>query len=164
MNSPWLRIGWLDWPLGSSAFSLPGKSCQSRFSSFPVTHKCNSYSTCHILHRRHNSPIRWQSYWLCSHEVSPGDESKLIICWLFANCLFPKQRHSRRCTQHLLLDSFDVYSGGCVYEKAGLRSAIPGRGQLPEQGQCHYQAYEILSMGGVHAVFSGESNFLNWLE
>lgn len=76
---------------------------------------------------------------------------------LFITFTVYSQRHSRRCTQHLLLDPFDVHGGGCIYEKAGLRSAIPGRGQLPEQGQCHYQAYEILSMGGVHAVFSGES-------
>lgn len=68
----------------------------------------------------------------------------------------PSQRHSGRCTQHVLLDPLDVHGGGCVYEKAGLRSAVPRRGQLPEPGQCHHQAYEILSMGGVHAVFSGE--------
>lgn len=152
--------------------SPAGKSCQSRFSSFPVTHKCNSYPTRHILHRRHDPPIRGQSYWLCSHEVSVLLYEYLLIsswwpemtCWLNYLPLLlllmmvhpPPQRHSGRCTQHVLLDPLDVHGGGRVYEKARLRSAIPGRGQLPEPGQCHYQAYEILSMGGVHAVFSGE--------
>lgn len=88
----------------------------------------NNLCHCHLLFRK----------WLAD----------LIICFA--------QRHSGRCAQHVLLDPLHVHGGGCIYKKAGIRGAIPGRGQLPEPGQCHYQAYEILSMGGVHAVFSGE--------
>lgn len=36
------------------------------------------------------------------------------------------QRYPRRRSQYLLLDSFNLYSGRCIYEKAGIRSAFSG--------------------------------------
>lgn len=114
----------------------------------------NTWAILLIVFTRGECPL--VEYW------SPPDDRKWLADLIISHCCCccctctHTQRHSGRCTQHVLLDPLDVHGGGRVYEKARLRSAIPGRGQLPEPGQCHYQAYEILSMGGVHAVFSGE--------
>lgn len=79
---------------------------------------------------------------------------------LLANINISPQRYPRRRSQYLLLDSFNLYSGRCIHEKAGIRSAFSGNRQFSRKPRSvDYKTYEILSMGGVYVIFSGKFFF-----
>lgn len=47
-----------------------GKSCENWFGCISFTYKCNGHFIGDLLNCCYNTPIRWQSNWLCTHEVS----------------------------------------------------------------------------------------------
>lgn len=72
--------------------------------------------------------------------------------------LLALQRHSGRCSQHILLDTLNVYSCGCIHEKARFRGAFSWDSQFTGAWSSNNKAHKILSMGSVYTIFSGKFN------
>lgn len=69
---------------------------------------------------------------------------------------FSFQWYTRRCSKYVLLDSLNVHSCRRIYEKTRTRSTVSRRGQLTKWSRTtDDKTHKILSMGGIHIIFSG---------
>lgn len=134
-------------------YRITGVSCQNRFTCFSPAHQRNGYITDHILDCCDDAAVRRKSHRLCTYKVS--DLLNRPIDFRLTR-FFRLQRHSRRCSQHILLDTLNVYSGRCVYEEARFRGAFSRSSQFTGPWASYNKAHKILSMGSVYTIFSGK--------
>lgn len=142
----------------SFSFKSSDKPRKNRLCNISITYKCNCYTSGNFFNSRDYKTVRRKSDRLRSHPVR--FLSRLINFVQSFNKFFflSTQRHTRGRSKHILLDTFHIHSGWCIYEEEGIGSSISWCSKF-KRWRCNDKTHKILSMGCIHIILSGELLF-----